>query len=117
MAITRKQFLGAIVTGAAFGALAACGGDDDGGGGDIDAPPGTCALTETIGSNHGHTLTVSRDDVTLAAERTYDIQGSSQHAHSVTLTAAHFAMLAANQSVTVQSTSGGGHTHSVTVTC
>ncbi len=115
MAITRSEFLMSIATGAAFGALAACGGDDGGGG--IDAPPGACALNENIGGNHGHVLTVSMADVTAGAERTYDITGSSIHIHSVTLTAAHFTMLAANQTVTVTSTSGSQHTHTVTITC
>jgi hypothetical protein len=37
--------------------------------------------------------------------------------HSVTVTAAQFAMLQNNQSVSVTSTSGGGHTHAVTIMC
>ncbi|MBE7453039.1 MAG: hypothetical protein HS111_30440 [Kofleriaceae bacterium] len=117
MTLTRKQFLAALGTGAAFGALAACGGDDGDDGGGVDAPPAACALNENIGSNHGHVLTVSAADVQAGTERTYDIQGSSIHGHSVTLTATHFAMLAQNQTVSVTSTSSGGHSHTVTITC
>ena len=35
----------------------------------------------------------------------------------VTITAAQFAMLAANTQVSLTSTTGTGHTHSVTITC
>ena len=50
-------------------------------------------------------------------ERTYSIQGSSGHAHEITLTAADFEALAVDGEVTVTSTSDGSHTHDVTVTC
>lgn len=78
----------------------------------------TCTTpTTTIGSNHGHTLVVPIADVNAGEEQTYDIEGSSGHVHLVTLTAAHFAQLAEGTPVTVTSTSGGGHSHSVTVRC
>ncbi|MCB0494521.1 MAG: hypothetical protein KDC79_00170 [Cyclobacteriaceae bacterium] len=72
----------------------------------------------SIGSNHGHTLTVSKDDVNAAVEKTYSIKGSSAHDHSVTISSAQFASLKNdNNSITVSSTSSSGHSHSVTVTC
>lgn len=123
MGITRKEFLASLIKGTAVGAvaagaLAACGGDDDGDGGTaIDAPAGACSPTATIGTNHGHSLIVSPADIAAAAEKTYDIMGSSAHTHSVTLTAAHFATLAGGTMVMVVSTSGSSHTHSVTVRC
>jgi hypothetical protein len=70
-----------------------------------------------IATNHGHTLVVPLADVVAGAEVTYDIQGSSGHAHSVTLTAAHFTMLQGGTQVTVTSTLGDGHDHDVTVAC
>lgn len=73
--------------------------------------------TAAIAANHGHTLSVSKADVTAGTEKTYSIQGSSAHDHSVTVTAADFTMLQGNDSITLASTSGGGHTHSVTVSC
>ena len=53
------------------------------------------------------------------AEKVYDIGGASPHTHSVTLTAADFAQLAANTPVQVTSSEGGAgpHTHMVTVSC
>lgn len=82
-------------------------------------PNANCLANGTnssIGSNHGHTLSVSAADVTSGIEKIYDIQGSSVHSHQVTVTAAHFVTLASNQSVVITSTSAG-HTHSVTISC
>lgn len=71
----------------------------------------------SIGSNHGHSLTVSKADVDAGTAKTYDITGSSGHSHSVTVSSSNFASLKDNSSVNVDSTSGNGHTHSITVTC
>jgi hypothetical protein len=71
----------------------------------------------TIGGNHGHALTVSKDDVAAGVDKTYDIMGASGHTHSVTVTAADFALLAGNTTVMVTSTSGAQHTHTCTIVC
>jgi hypothetical protein len=127
MTMSRKQFLrtlaaggatvvAASVVGSAAATLTGCGSDDDdGGGGDPNCVAnGTNA---TIADNHGHTLNVAKADVSAGIDKTYDITGSAGHAHSITITAAQFATLAANNSVQVTSTSGGGHTHAVNVMC
>jgi hypothetical protein len=72
--------------------------------------------TVVIGTNHGHALVVSKADVAAGVAKTYNIQGTSLHPHSVMITAAQFAMLAANTSITTMS-SDDGHAHSVTVSC
>lgn len=123
MKMTRRRFLGTTI---ATAALAACG-SDGGSGGDAGTPDSgtanksctTNGTNVTIGANHGHTLTVSAADVTAGVEKTYDIQGSSPHAHSVTVTAANFATLQSNPNATLAltSTSGGGHTHEITILC
>lgn len=122
MTMTRIEFLrtlagaGAAALGTSL--LLACGSDDDdgdGGGGDPNCA--TNGTRTTIGANHGHTLTVAMADVTAAAEKTYDIRGSSDHPHTVTITAAQFATLAANSSLTISSSSDSGHTHVINVTC
>lgn len=88
-----------------------------------DPTPGSTAscldngTASSIGSNHGHTLTVSKEDVTAGTEKTYDITGSSDHPHEVLVTADHFATLKNGTSVTIESTSVFSHTHSVTVSC
>ncbi|RSC93048.1 hypothetical protein [Tenacibaculum singaporense] len=83
-------------------------------------PSGNCINNGTnsaISANHGHSLSVSKEEVQAGTEKTYSIQGSSSHDHTVTLTAANFSSLQSNNSITVSSTSGDGHTHSVTVSC
>lgn len=121
MNLTRKQFLSSML-GIAAGAtlFAACGGDDGGGAGPDAAATGNCGTNGTtvaIGSNHGHMLTVSAADVTAAADKTYDIKGSADHTHSVTVSAALFAMLKANTAVNTTSTNGDGHTHTIGIGC
>ena len=73
----------------------------------------------TITANHGHSLTVSKEDVAAGTEKTYTLSQAStdQHVHEVTLTAANFTALKGNSDITVTSTSSSGHTHSVTVSC
>jgi deoxycytidylate deaminase len=123
MSLTRKEFLNSMVSaviGAAGAAvLVACS----------DNPPsadaGTAAnclangTTVTIGSNHGHTLVVTKDEVNAGVEKAYEIQGTSTHPHTVTVTAALFTMLKNNTSVTATSTSNGSpaHTHTITIMC
>ena len=120
--MTRMQFLRSVV-GAGVGAigvaaLAGCGGDDGGGGGTPDSPAAVCTTpTSAIQGNHGHTLVVSLADVNAAVDKTYDITGTSAHAHMVTITAADFAMIKAGTTRMVVSTTGGSHTHPVSVMC
>ncbi len=105
-------------TGGTGGGTGGTGGGTGGtGGAGGSAPDCTNGTNVVIGSNHGHTLMVSADDVAAMADKTYDITGSSMHSHMVTITAAQFGMLAAGDSLTVTSTSGGAHTHDVTVIC
>lgn len=122
MSMTRKEFLEMVIGGVGAALLVGCGGDDGGGGGGADAPGRSCTTNGTnvtIGSNHGHVLVVSAADVAAGTDKTYDIQGTSAHSHSVTVTAANFASLQSNPSMTVMltSTSGGGHTHTITIMC
>jgi hypothetical protein len=120
MNLTRKEFLSTMVTAVAGAAgaawLAGCGSsdDDDGGGGGDCAANGT---TATISGNHGHTLTVSKTDIMMATAQTYNITGTADHTHMVTISAGAFGMLATNQSVMTVSTTGSNHTHNITVAC
>ncbi len=88
-------------------------GGKGGGGGSCD----NGATASDISANHGHTLAVPAGDIQAATEKTYDIQGSSGHPHSITLTAADFATLAKGTEVIVVSSEDAGHTHNVTVKC
>jgi hypothetical protein len=119
MAITRKEFLTLSlgVTGAAMGGLlAGCGDDEENG-----DPVGECltngAHASAISGNHGHSLTITKEDIAAGAEKSYDIAGSAGHSHTVVLTASHFAQLATDTSSTVTTSETNGHTHSVTIAC
>ncbi len=119
-----KSLIGLLASIPMF-AFLGCGDDDDDDNNDDMVPDETpseadCGENGTdsaIAGNHGHTLSVSKEDVTAGTEKTYDIEGSADHPHSVTVSAANFTALQNNDSITVTSTSGAGHTHSVTVSC
>jgi hypothetical protein len=122
--LTRKEFirLGAAATVALT--LPACSADDEGDGGASaeDGPADTGAgcdggASGVISGNHGHELIVPNADLVAGAGATYGIQGTSPHTHDVTLTADQMAQIADGMSVTVTSSSGGGHTHQVTIAC
>jgi hypothetical protein len=73
-----------------------------------------------VGRNHGHELVVSPADVRAGVPRTYDLTGTSGHAHEVTLTADHFKELQAGgvlrmPSTRYQSAQGAGHLHRLLV--
>jgi hypothetical protein len=138
MALTRKHFIQGAIGAAGAAALGACGDDSGSGGsgtsttgptGPVTIGNGPSSTTGTmmgcgtnIGTNHAsgaHSMTVSSADVNAGVDKTYDITGASMHSHMVTITAADFQALAASAGamITVTSTTGGGHTHEVTVTC
>lgn len=86
----------------------------------IDAAAKSCAANGTavtIGANHGHLLVVSRADVIAGVDKTYDIQGTSGHSHSATVTAAQFPQLQADVTTTLISTVGSSHSHPIMISC
>ncbi len=105
--------------------LLGCSSSGDDGGGSPNPnpnpnPTGKCVQNGTntsISANHGHTLTVSREDVNAAVEKTYSIKGSSLHSHNVTITQSQFNTLKSNNQISVVSTSADAHNHNVTVSC
>jgi hypothetical protein len=121
MSLTRKDFCQALAAGTALLGLPGCGG----GGGDAAATPspsGSPSPTPSscgadISGNHGHAFTIARADLDSATSVTRSIQGSSPHNHNVTLTPAQLQVLKAGGSVTVVSTTGDGHDHSLLVSC
>jgi hypothetical protein len=119
MKTTRTQFVQGTLGVCASGLLAACGGDDDddtnGGTGGTSSGGGACG--STIGTNHGHAVTVTKADAMAGVAKTYDIQGGSDHSHTLSISAAQFAMLAAGDPVTITSSNDAGHDHAVTVSC
>lgn len=120
--MTRKDFLKAVVAAAGAGAaasalLSACGGTEQ----SSSNLTGSCrdngAKNGAISGNHGHSLVVPPADVLAGAAKTYNIQGTATHPHTITIRADQMAILAQNGMFTVTSTNDAGHTHEVTVTC
>jgi len=125
--ITRKRFLLSLFGSTAAVLLDGCGG---GGGGYSSPAPMTpppppppsiasCGASgSAIAGNHGHVLNfVKTDTDPPTSDKTYDIMGTADHTHSVTLTAAQLDMLHSGSSVIVTSTVAFGHQHDVTVSC
>lgn len=115
--MTRKGFLGAAAGGTVLLLLQACGG---GGGDDAAQQNGLTSCTSTgaaITGNHGHALSIPAADLDATTARTYSIQGTSTHDHTITLSAAQLASLKARQAVTVTSSTDFAHDHSVMITC
>lgn len=98
-----------------------CSSSDDG----VDPKPDPTPVANclengtkvSIGANHGHTLTVPKEDVAAGTAKTYTLTTGNGHTHEVTLSASQFADLKVNNSISATSTNDGGHTHSVTVSC
>ena len=97
--------------------------NDDSANGDPDLDPNQRDCGEnganaiTISSNHGHTLTVPKEDIEAGTTKSYSIRGGSGHDHTIQLTEADFAMLRQNNQITKESTTGSLHRHDVTVAC
>lgn len=87
---------------------------------DPDPTAGNClenGTTNSISSNHGHSLTIPKDDVEAGTAKTYTLSEGNAHTHQVTLSEDDFASLKNNNSISATSTSDSGHTHGVTVSC
>lgn len=113
MNVTRKAFLVQLVGGG--WALAGCGGGGDATMVVPTAAKGTCGAT--ISGNHGHVLAVSAADLGSTVDMTYDIQGSADHSHTVTFTAAMLASLKAGNVVSAVSSTTLAHNHAINESC
>lgn len=66
-----------------------------------------------VGTNHGHAVTITKAQLTAAGALTLDIQGTSGHAHSVTLSATEVTSIKNGTKVSKDSSTGAGHIHTV----
>lgn len=71
----------------------------------------------SIGTNHGHTLLVSKSDVQSGSTKQYSIAGVAGHDHNVTVTAENFNQLKSNQQIRMNFSNTNDHIHSITVSC
>ena len=117
---TRREVL-VLIVGGVVGA--ACGGSNPGSSGPVNG--GNCLANGTqvaIQTNHGHVLVVPVADINAGVDKGYDIRGTADHTHTVTLTAADFASLKQNTGVEEASTISasafyGTHGHQIDVSC
>jgi hypothetical protein len=123
MDTSRRRLLAASAGGGALAAmLAACGGGGDYSPAPSPPPPSptpSCGAT-SISNDHGHVLAIPVADLTSPVAMTYNIDGTSGHSHSVTLSPAQLAQIATKSAITVTSTLGGSpmiHSHDLTVNC
>lgn len=120
MDISRKQFVETMVSGSALLLLSSCGGGGSYNGGAAPAPSpmqsNSCNPAQ-IADNHGHSLIIPLSDLDSTTAKTYDIHGSADHTHTVTLSATQLAQLKAGAMVAVTSTETLAHTHLVSITC
>lgn len=68
----------------------------------------------TISSNHGHVATITAARLASGGELKLDITGTSNHPHTVDLTAADLTAIAGGQRVSKESSNDAAHTHTVT---
>ena len=122
----RKTFIqkaaGAMLIAIPAYSLLGCSSSDDGGENQNPDPNANAdclgnGTAVSIGSNHGHSLTVSKADVEAGVAKTYTIKGTSAHDHNVSLTAANFTALKSNTAILLTSSNDDDHSHSVQVSC
>lgn len=82
-------------------------------------PGGSGDRTGAVADNHGHTATITSAQVSAGQAITLNIRGTGDHPHTVGISTAELAQIAAGQQVAKtssvdQSVSSGPHGHTVT---
>lgn len=114
--LSRREFTLAAAMAALSGVAITVSGCSGGGtsspAGPSPAPTG--GKTGTIGANHGHTAVITSGELSGGGGLNLNIRGSSDHPHTVSLSAAEVTAIAANSRVSKESTTEDGHSHTVT---
>jgi hypothetical protein len=114
--MTRKGFCGSVLGATALLLIQSCGGGGSSYSGTAGATAGV-GCSNTIAANHGHILAIALADLDSVTDKTYNIQGSAEHNHSVTLTVAQLRTLKTGASVTTISSTTLDHQHDIAITC
>ncbi len=114
--MTRKGFCSSVLGATALLLIQSCGGGGSSYGSGTGATAGV-GCSNTIAANHGHILTIALADLDSVTDKTYDIVGSADHSHSVTLTVAQLRTLKTGASVTTISSTTLSHQHDIVITC
>lgn len=122
--LDRREFMAEAVLAALSGVVilvseTACGG----GSGSMSPtapapnPPTGGSSSDKVGqisNNHGHSAVITGAQLTAGGALELNIQGAATHPHTVSLTGAEIASIAANQRVAKDSSTNNGHSHTVT---
>jgi hypothetical protein len=119
--LTRRDFTlaaaMAILSGVAI-SVSGCGGSNSSGSPASPSPasstPTGSDKTGSIASNHGHAAVITSAQLGASGGITLNIQGTSSHPHTVTLTGADLSAISGNQRVARESSNDASHTHMVT---
>ena len=104
----------AVLSGAAI-TITGCGGGSSNPSGPSSPPPtGGGDKIGAISANHGHTAVVTAAQLAAGAAVIVELTLGNGHTHQATLSAAEVVSIAGNQRVSKQSTTAGGHDHTVT---
>ncbi len=119
--LDRRQFTLATalaaLSGVAITISAACGGSGYSSPSSPSGGTGATGATDKVGqisNNHGHSAVITAAQLTAGGALVLNIQGAATHNHTVSLSAAEIASIAANQRVAKESSVDNGHSHTVT---
>jgi hypothetical protein len=78
------------------------------------APGPVSDATGTVSANHGHVAVITAVRLTAGNAVSLDIQGTASHTHTVELSAGEIVQIRGGTRVAKDSTTNGGHSHTVT---
>jgi hypothetical protein len=118
--LTRREFTLesalAILSGVAI-TITGCGGGSSNPAGPSNNPPPTTGSGDKVGeisNNHGHTAVITAAQLAAGGALVVQLTLGSGHTHTASLSAAEITSIAANQTVSKQSTTADSHEHTVT---
>jgi len=118
-----KKTVGAFLTTLVAIFIVGCSNSDDG---TENSDPKETVVSKCIQNgalglvteNHGHSLTIPKEDVIAAKDKTYNIQGFADHDHTLTLTSGDFSTLKnTTRGADIYSSTENEHRHSVFISC
>jgi hypothetical protein len=119
--IDRREFISAATALAMLGGAGitiGCGSDSGSSPTPPPPPPPTGAKLGSVADNHGHTATILGAQLDAGGSITLNIQGSSEHQHTVVVSATQVTSIKAGTRVVIPSSSDEGllgvHSHNVT---
>ena len=117
--LERREFvLGSLLAMLSGVTITISGCDDDSPSSPTPTPTPTATPTgdETgsISGNHGHTATITAAQLTAGNDLTVQLTTGEGHTHSVSLTGAEVVQIRGNTRVSKDSTTEAGHSHTVT---